>query len=313
MAKTIDFQQKKWNLYTTDTDLLVTAVLLLILWGEGVHLLALFGGKSLSFCAYLYGAGFCVGAAAFVIILFFQHSSDRQRRQGSRRRAAKETASSCQLLTILTGLLILLQIVWVLTNNNCYTTGDMTLETVNSFLAENGVYRVNPLTGLPYTQGLPLRIKILCLPTTYAIWSKILSSVLSLGAQTVVCHLAPAAVLLCGYLIYAQLAGIFFPESKEKRMCFLILVAGLFYVGNYLYGMDGMGALYGGFMGVSVRALILLPYTVSLILRGKGRWAFLCVAAEACLVWTLYGMGTCLLVMAGMYLAGKSLRKGRRA
>lgn len=84
----------------------------------------------------------------------------------------------------------------------------------------------------------------------------------------------------------------------------MVLVALLLWVGDYMYGMDGFGVQYAGFRGVSVRMAILLPYTFGLILRRKWKPVVLCILAEACIVWTLYGMGACLFVAVAMAVSG---------
>lgn len=83
--------------------------------------------------------------------------------QNSGTDTAKE--KSTQILTGVLIFLILLQILRILTGNRMWLTGDMTVETVNTFLRENAVYTVNPLTGTAYSMGMSLRLKILCLPT----------------------------------------------------------------------------------------------------------------------------------------------------
>ena len=83
--------------------------------------------------------------------------------QNSGTDTAKE--KSTQILTGVLAFLILLQILRILTGNRMWLTGDMTVETVNTFLRENAVYTVNPLTGTAYSMGMSLRLKILCLPT----------------------------------------------------------------------------------------------------------------------------------------------------
>ena len=65
--------------------------------------------------------------------------------QNSGTDTAKE--KSTQILTGILAFLILLQILRILTGNRMWLTGDMTVETVNTFLRENAVYTVNPLTG----------------------------------------------------------------------------------------------------------------------------------------------------------------------
>ena len=83
-----------------------------------------------------------------------------------------------------------------------------------------------------------------------------------------------------------------------------------------MYGMDGFGVMHSGFRGVTIRAAILLPYTVGLVLRKKYKLLVLCVLAEACVVWTFYGLGACLLVSVGMLVTDYLIkwfagRKGR--
>lgn len=84
----------------------------------------------------------------------------------------------------------------------------------------------------------------------------------------------------------------------------MVIVALLFWAGAYHYVMDGFGILYGGFKGTTIRNVVLMPYLLSLCLRRRWAAVFLCIAAEACIVWTLYGAGICLLTAAAMALCG---------
>lgn len=47
---------------------------------------------------------------------------------------------------------------------------------------------------------------------------------------------------------------------------------------------------------MTIRAAVLLPYLLACLLERKYLGAVLCILAEACMVWTLYGAGVCLLV-----------------
>ena len=79
-------------------------------------------------------------------------------------------------------------------------------------------------------------------------------------------------------------------------------------------GMDGFDIFYGGFRGVTIRAVVLLPYLIACLMERKYFGVILCVLAEACMVWTLYGAGVCLLVTLGWIVLHKllSLFPGRR-
>ena len=214
-------------------------------------------------------------------------------------------------LAVLLGLLVLSQLLLVCSGDYRYRRQDMTMETVGSFLATDGIYQVNPMTGRPYTAGLPLRLEILCLPTLYAS----LCRATGLNPEIVVGRLVPALVLVSSYAAFAALGRCLF--TRKKRLCFLLAVSFLFWTGTYLYGMDGFGVVYCGWRGVTVRNCVLLPWLLSRCLRRRWASALLCCLAECCIVWTYYGLGVCLFVAAGMALAqrfcGKSVPKDSKA
>ena len=116
----------------------------------------------------------------------------------------------------------------------------------------------------------------------------------------------PAVILLCSYAAYRALACSLFPREGGRRLrraCFMTIVSLLMWTGTYAFGMDGFGLLVCGWRGTSIRNGVLLPWLFSLCIRRKWLWTVLCIAAEACIVWTLYGCGTCLGVTAGMAAA----------
>ena len=174
----------------------------------------------------------------------------------------------------------------------------MTLETVNTFLQENALYTINPLTGTAYTLGIPLRLKVLCLPTLYGT----ISRWTGMAAADVVYRLIPCITLLLGYLAYGSLGRVLFPENFVKRRTFLLMVGILFSTGAYMPGVDGFDVFYGGFRGVTIRAVVLIPYLFSCLAEKRYFGVILCILAEACMVWTLYGAGVCLLVTAAWLL-----------
>ena len=156
---------------------------------------------------------------------------------------------------------------------------------------------------------MPMRLRILCLPSFYGILCKIFG----IPPKLLVYGIIPAFVLICSYLVYYTLAKNFFPEDSYKRALFLMLIAVLFTAGDYSYGMDGFGILHSGFRGVTIRGAVLLPYTVSSMLRRKYPIVVLCVLAEACMVWTMYGVGACALVAVGLAVVKLLLRLYGRA
>lgn len=197
-----------------------------------------------------------------------------------------------RILTGVLAFLILLLILGILTGERRWLNGDMTVETVNTFLRENAVYTVNPLTGAAYSQGMSFRLKILCLPTLYGTISRFTG----MAPVDVVYRLIPCVTLLLSYVAYGSLGNVLFPENSVKRRTFLLIVGILFSTGAYMPGVDGFDVFYGGFRGVTIRAAVLIPYLLACLLRKKYVGVILCILAEACMVWTLYGAGVCLLI-----------------
>lgn len=280
-------------------DCLMVGVVTLIGLAEAVHLAALFLKWNITRCAIVWG-GLSVlavlGGVLFVLLFRKKWGLTMNFKREKPGRTAK----------ILYGIFIILlisQLIFIWLGDNSYRQGDMTLEAVQSFLASDGIYRVNPMTGAPYTAGMPLRLKILCLPTLYAGICKITG----LSAEFAVRTLIPTITLINCYVAFGILAGSLFPAGEDqaygKRACFLAAAALLLWVGTYRYGMDGFDLLYCGWRGVTIRNCVLIPWLISLCIRRKWLSALLCILAEACMVWTLYGCGWCLFLAAGMAVA----------
>lgn len=291
----------------------------LILTGLAVtaHLAAVFTGQSFSRCRILFSG--ILGAALFLAagMCFFclakvfmekKHKNEKGKsREGSL--AVNKIKKPDRVEKILMGIFLMLalaQLVYLLWNAGIYTRGDMTVETVGSFLRTDSVYGVNPMTGQAYTVGIPSRLKILCLPTLYGF----ISSLSGLAPDIVVTAAVPAWIFVSSYAAFFCVGQSLFPESRKKRNCFMITIVVLMWAGGRLYSMDGFNLLYCGYRGVTIRNLVILPYLISLCLRRRWKLGVLCVLAEACIVWTFYGLGACLLTAAGLFLAERGRRDG---
>lgn len=295
-------------------DYLIIGEICIIGLAEAAHLACLFLNLSFSKGAMLFGMSAAALSVACVIFLTLHrrrrlclHSltkaGGRQTGGGKRTIDAPEA-----VLLSLFGVIAVFQLIFVGMGNTIYRQGDMTVETVGSFLETDAVYQVNPMTGMPYAQGIPLRLKILCLPSLYGS----LCRLTGLEPVAVVQRMIPVLVLMSSYVAFSLLGRALFPEEGRKRACFLLMVSLLFWAGAYGYGMDGFNVLCCGWRGVTIRNVVLLPWLLSLCLRGRWHGAVLCVLAEACLVWTLYGCGACLAVTAGMALAEVCCQKSGR-
>ncbi len=263
--------------------------LLCICMAGAANAVTVISGQSLLWCTKLF-VGLLLGAelGAAVILGIFGVVQGRKRSEVSQRVPGQRglSGSVCGL-QVLFSVLVLIQIACILRKGYVFLEGDMTLETVQSFLDTNALYEMNPLTGQMYEAGVPLRIRILCLPALYAM----LCTLFDVSAQTVVWTVMPVYHLLCAYLVYYLLGRRLFPDKQVQRVIFLILAALVLAQGTYAYGADGLGLMYRGFRGESVRSVVLLPYVIWALLERKWLCIIPAVAAEACIVWTLYGMG----------------------
>lgn len=307
-------------------DAFLTGVVIAVGLSEASHLAALFLHRSFSFYTMVFGlltAAFMAAALAAVIAGNLRNSGSFRNQKTSDGRKPKaadskgsETATGADsgenvALFFLPTLLFLTQLVYIL-RGSPYLQGDMTVETVLSFLHTDGIYQVNPMTGSPYLSGIPMRLKILGLPSLYGG----LSSIFNLPPQEVVWHVIPCFNLMCCYGAFYCVGRCLFSADIKKLSCFLMLTGLLLWAGNYALGMTGFDVLNSGWRGVAIRNAVLIPWLISLCLRKKWRLAVLCIIAEVCIVWTFYGAGSCLLLTAGMAalerVCDKLWAKGRR-
>ena len=237
-----------------------------------------------------------LAALALILVRYLRTGGSKDLRQAEGWKLPGKPPEKITLLSVLFVLLVLSQAVYIVAGRGIYLAGDITVETVESFLYTDGVYQVNPLTGAAYREGIPLRLEILCLPALYGALSK-MSGLLP---RLVVWTLVPLMTLLLSYSAFFCVGRCLFPADRKKRESFLIITALILWAGGYHYVMDGFGVLYSGFRGTVIRNAVLMPYLLSLCLRRRRLAVFLCIAAEVAIVWTLYGAGVCLLASAGM-------------
>ena len=275
---------------------------------EAAHLCAVAAKLSFSSGMKIFGgltAVLILAAFTLILVRYFRTGRGKSLKQAGRRKFPGKLSEKFTFLSVLFVLLALSQAVYIAVGGAVYTGGDMTVETVESFLYTDGIYRVNPLTGAAYRDGIPLRLEILCLPSLYGV----LSRMSGLAPRLVVWTLVPVVTLLLCYSAFFCLARCLFPADSKKREGFLLAVALILWAGGYHYVMDGFGVLYSGFRGTVIRNAVLMPYLLSLCLRRRWLAVFLCIAAEVCIVWTLYGAGVCLLTSGAMAVCSLAERR----
>jgi len=280
---------------------------------EAAHLAGVLMGWPFTGCVILFWWLAAVTLVVGLLIVRGRSGACRKRAKERRRKRLLSADGAEWAMGAVLGLLFLSQLIFVCLEDSSFRQGDMTIETVGSFLATDQIYRVNPMTGMPYAAGLPLRLEILCLPTLYGS----LCRAAGLAPGLVIGRIVPAMTLASCYAAFTALAYSLFPEEapegggraekgktvRKKRLCFLIAVALLLWAGAYRYGMDGFDVLCCGWRGVSIRNGVLLPWLLSLCIRKKRLCILVCILAEGCIVWTFYGCGVCLFLALGMALA----------
>lgn len=288
-------------------DDLIMGEAVLIGAAETAHLAGVLMDWPFTGCVILFWWLAAVALVVGLLIVMGRSKAARKRAKEQRRRHLLSADGGEWALRGLVGVLFLSQLLFVCLGENHYRQGDMTIETVGSFLASDGIYRVNPMTGMPYQAGMPLRLEILCLPTLYGS----LCRASGLGPGVVAGRIVPVMTLVSCYAAYTALAYSLFPEGtdreggsvRKRRLCFLAAAALLLWAGAYQYGMEGFNLLCCGWRGVSIRGGVLVPWLLSLCIRKKYLCILACILAEACIVWTFYGCGVCLFLALGMAAA----------
>lgn len=276
----------------TISEMLIEGSLIAIGLAEAAHLTALFLKLPFHVCAWMMAVLFFAALmAAGIPCLIRQIRKKPHRSMADGESGLQRFFKLFRLypvLFVIIGALLLFQFIWNYGMQLPYTTGDITVETVQTMLASDGIYTVNPMTGQAFTTGMPLRLKILMLPTLYAA----LCSFTGIPARIVCYGMIPAVVLFLSYLVYGRWAAYLFPKEGKKQALFLLFVALVYQFGCYSGAMDGFTLFFCGYRGEAIRVGILLPYALLCSLQKKWKSVILCLLAEICVVWTFYGLGS---------------------
>lgn len=285
-------------------DRIITESILVLGLAETAHLTALFLHLSFGTCSLIFALLVLTRILAGACRYFFLHN-----------KREKGTKIPClwqqyPLWTAVTGALILFQIIWNSQMHIPYTAGDMTGETVQTMLATDTIYQINPFTGKEFLTGMPMRLKVLMLPTLYACicrWT-------GLSAITVCYSVMPVCVLLLSYLVYGRWAAYLFPEEGKKQILFVLFVALIYQFGAYSTVTDSFLLFFEGSQGEALRTCVLLPYGFLCTLKKDWRRTVLCILAEVCVVWTFYGLGFTVLTVGVVCMVrlAKKVYDGRK-
>lgn len=284
---------RKKNTYRiTLSESIILGMIACIGTAEAVHVLGLVKHVRLGTCGKIWGLLLlCLCVAAVMGIVFL--CKNKKERLFNMKGASLEYS----VIPFLFIALLLFQALFVFCMKPVSVAGDITIETVQSFLHEDGIYTVMPLTGKPNENLIPMRYAILGLPTMYTMLSRMFGQ----DVQVLVCHVVPVVILILSYLSYYHLSGVLFgAKAMKKRYLFLVIVALCVFFFDGSLASYGFGLLHGGYLGTTIRNMILIPYAVAAALQKQWWKTVLCVLAEACIVWTFWGMGACVPVVLGI-------------
>ena len=101
------------------------------------------------------------------------------------------------------------------------------------------------MTGSAFTQGMPARLKILGLPTFYALFCRLTGC----PAVYTVYRIMPLVTFVLAYVVYGLWARFLFPKDYKKQITFLLVIALLFQFGCYGTVSDGARLFTAGWRG----------------------------------------------------------------
>lgn len=279
-----------------------------ILLGEALHLCTLFLHWPFCRFALWYGivltAAFVLSAGAAV-----WEAAGKRKKRTNRVGKNRPGRNKPDVRMLVLAFIVILQCFFFIVMHMPDNRFDITAETVSTMLETDTVYQLNPMTGRAYEVGMPMRIKILALPSIYAAVCKWFH----LEPQTVVYSLIPMFVLVLSYFTFFGWARFLYPALEKKQHRFMLFAALLLQFGNYAAVTLGYGLFHMGYRGEILCAGVLYPYLLLLCLRRRKLPLLICLAAEIGMVWTWYGLGgglfLCLVTTAVLFLSDRWKRR----
>lgn len=209
-----------------------------------------------------------------------------------KKKEKKKTGSGVKAFIWLAALAVLTGVVIVTFGLRVNTTGDETLEAVRIFLKGNVMYTLDPLTGSPYAEGVPMRYKILCLPGLYAVMSQAFGT----SPDTILFNIMPAFWFVSGLCAMFSISKSLFAGKENevfKRSVFMISVILFVFATDLSSYAQGFAVLSQMWTGTAIRIWVLIPFMLYLLFEKKYIFALLPVLCEAFICRTQYGIGFC--------------------
>lgn len=273
---------------------LITGFLILIGCSEAAHLITIMTNESLQTYTWLCVIFTAVGVLGYIILLYFGYQKGKTNANKSK---INGKACNCKV-GILAFLILSAVTVYRLWSGYVPYLHDAVYEMVLGNLKSQGIMTVHPFMGKETAAEIPMRMRILGLSSFYTA----LITISQQSAYIIMCKVVPFAVWGLSILVYWAFGKALFPESAEKRWLFISMVALVYLITSGGNGLVGYRLFYSGFSGETIRAAVLIPYTLYVCWQKRWLLAVVAILAEACLVWTTFGIGYCLLIAVSMFL-----------
>ncbi len=198
------------------------------------------------------------------------------------------------------GILICLHLILLFLPGTLSVFSDPTAEMTASLLGDQAPFSRSFLTGLPYQNGLPSRIRLLSLPTYYAI----LCRVFDVSPDLLLFRILPFFHYAVALAALHAPARALFPEKEKRpeRLIFFTAALLLLTGTGFSASPEAFGSLRCAWSASFLLCMVLIPFLVSALSRKNFLTALVPVAAEAVLLWTWFGAGSCALIYGGYVL-----------
>ncbi len=188
------------------------------------------------------------------------------------------------------------------------SVGDETLETVMVFRNGSVMYTIDPLTGSAYTEGLPMRYKILSLPGLYAVMAEAFGT----APELIVRNIMPAFWFmagLCGLFALSKSLYLYAEDEMLKRSAFMLASVVILFASDLSSYAQGFAVLSQMWTGGAIRIWVLIPFMLYLLFERKVICALLPVLCEALICRTQYGIGFCACIYAVYIISMAAVRR----
>ena len=196
----------------------------------------------------------------------------------------------------------------VVSGTRINSIGDETLETIRCFLDKGEMYSADPLTGMPYREGLPMRYKVLCLPGMYAV----MCSAFGTSPEMLLHNIMPGFWFISGLFALIALSGALFGETDDellKRSVFIASAVLFVFSADLSFYAQGFSVLSQMWTGDAIRIWVLIPVLLTLLSEKRYVIALLPVLCEALICRTAYGLGFLACIYAGWIVFGFIMRR----